>query len=150
MRFVFKSTQSTGDFNEWWLFDDNDDEMMILIMMHNKRKVTIDTWPRPSSCYCMTSCFSCAWLYDLMDCSPPGSSVPGILQTRILVWIALPFPRGSSRPGDWTRISCVSFIASGFFIHRATWELPLVINIKLIWTTHWHREETGKILVMGN
>jgi len=31
-----------------------------------------------------------------MDCSPPGSSVPGVLQARILEWIAMPSPRGSS------------------------------------------------------
>ena len=35
-------------------------------------------------------------LYDPMDCSLPGSSVPGILQARILEWVANPFSRGSS------------------------------------------------------
>ena len=35
-------------------------------------------------------------LYDPMGCSLPGSSVPGILQTRILEWVANPFSRGSS------------------------------------------------------
>ena len=34
-----------------------------------------------------------------MDCSPPGSSVHGILQARILEWVAMPFSRGSSHPG---------------------------------------------------
>ena len=34
-----------------------------------------------------------------MDCSPPGSSVHGILQARILDWVAIPFSRGSSQPG---------------------------------------------------
>ena len=33
---------------------------------------------------------------DPMDCSPPGSSVDGILQARILEWVAIPFSRGSS------------------------------------------------------
>ena len=37
-----------------------------------------------------------------MDCSPPGSSVHGILQARILEWVANPFSRGSPRPRDWT------------------------------------------------
>ena len=41
---------------------------------------------------------SCLTLCDLMDCSLPGSSVHGILQARILAWIALPFSRGSSQP----------------------------------------------------
>ena len=34
-----------------------------------------------------------------MDCRPPGSSVHGILQARILEWVAIPFSRGSSQPG---------------------------------------------------
>ena len=41
---------------------------------------------------------SCLTLCDPLDCSPPGSSVHGILQARILEWIAMPFSRESSRP----------------------------------------------------
>ena len=37
-------------------------------------------------------------LCDPVDCSPPGSSVHGILQARIVEWVAIPFSRGSSRP----------------------------------------------------
>ena len=37
-----------------------------------------------------------------MDRSPPGSSVHGILQARILEWVAVSFSRGSSQPKDWT------------------------------------------------
>ena len=48
-----------------------------------------------------------------MDCSPPGSSVHGILQARILEWVAIPFSRGSSQPRDQIQISC---IAGEFFI----------------------------------
>ena len=51
-------------------------------------------------------------LCDLMDYSPPGSSVHGILQARILEWVAFPFSRGYSQPRDQTR---VSGIAGGFF-----------------------------------
>ena len=40
-----------------------------------------------------------------MDCSLPGSSVHGILQARILEWVAIPFPRGSSQPRDQTHVS---------------------------------------------
>ena len=43
-----------------------------------------------------------------MDSSPPGSSVHGILQARILEWIAISFSRGSSPPRDWTRVSCIA------------------------------------------
>ena len=42
---------------------------------------------------------------NLKDCSPPGPSVHGILQARILEWVAIPFSRGSSRPRDGTSIS---------------------------------------------
>ena len=52
-----------------------------------------------------------------MDCSPPGSSVHGILQVRILEWVAIPFSRESSWPRDWT---CVSPIAGRFFTIWAT------------------------------
>ena len=41
---------------------------------------------------------SCPSLCDPMDCSLPGSSVRGILQARILEWVAIPFSRGSSNP----------------------------------------------------
>ena len=50
-----------------------------------------------------------------MDCSPLGSSFHGILQARILEWIAVPCSRGSSQPRDQTCISCSSCTAGGFF-----------------------------------
>ena len=37
---------------------------------------------------------------DLVDCSPPGSSVQGILQARMLGWVAMASSRGSSQPWD--------------------------------------------------
>ena len=52
---------------------------------------------------------SCPAVCNPMDSSsPPGSSVPGISQTRILEWVAISFSRGSSQPRDQTRISSVS------------------------------------------
>ena len=47
-------------------------------------------------------------LCDPMDCSPPGSSVHGILQARILEWVAISFSRGSSRPRDQTQVSHIA------------------------------------------
>ena len=55
---------------------------------------------------------SCPTLCGPMDCSPPGSSVHGILQARILEWVAISFSRGSSQPRDQT---WVSPIAGKFF-----------------------------------
>ena len=46
-------------------------------------------------------------LCDPVDCSPPGSSVHGILQARTLEWVAMPFSRGSSQPRDRTQVSCI-------------------------------------------
>ena len=43
----------------------------------------------------------------LVDCSLPGSSVHGILQTRILEWVVIPFSRGFSSPRDQTQVSCI-------------------------------------------
>ena len=50
---------------------------------------------------------SCPILCDPMNCSPLGSSVHGILQARMLEWVAIPSSRGSSWPRDWTCVSCV-------------------------------------------
>ena len=47
-------------------------------------------------------------LCNPLDCSPLGSSVHGILQARILEWVAMPSPRGSFRPRDRTHVSYVS------------------------------------------
>ena len=48
---------------------------------------------------------SCPTLCDPVNCDLPGSSIHGILQARILEWVAISFSRGSSRPRDWTRVS---------------------------------------------
>ena len=50
----------------------------------------------------------CSTLCDSMDCSPPGSSVHGILQARILEQVSISFSKGSSAPRDGTCISCIS------------------------------------------
>ena len=51
---------------------------------------------------------SCLILSDSMDFSLLGSSVYGILQARILEWVATPFSKGSSRPRDWIQVSCIA------------------------------------------
>ena len=60
---------------------------------------------------------SCLTLYDPTNCSPPGSSVLGISQARILEWVAISFSRGSSQPKDQTQVFC---IVGRFFIIGAT------------------------------
>ena len=51
---------------------------------------------------------SCPTLCDPMDCSPPGSTVHGILQAKVLEWVASSFSRGSSWPRDRTQVSHIS------------------------------------------
>ena len=55
-------------------------------------------WDQGSHVKCLVT-QSCSTHCDPMDCSPPGSSVHGILQARILEWVAIPFSTGSSWPG---------------------------------------------------
>ena len=50
----------------------------------------------------------CPTLCDPMDCSLLGSSLHGILQARVLEWVAISFSRGSSRPRDWTWVSWIA------------------------------------------
>ena len=64
-----------------------------------------------------------------MDCSPPDSSVHGILQEKILEWVAISFSKESSQPSDQTHVSC---IAGGFLTDRATREAS---HIHLDYTT---------------
>ena len=66
-------------------------------------------------CVCVHACSVMSDSLQPMNCSPPASSVHGILQARILEWVAMLSSRGSSRPGDQTHVSCVSCIAVGFF-----------------------------------
>ena len=65
---------------------------------------------------------SCPTLCDSMDRSPPGSSVHGILQARILEWVAMPAFRRSSQPRDQTHIFMSPALAGWFFTTTATWE----------------------------
>ena len=65
-------------------------------------------------------------LCDPTYCSPPGSSIYGISQARILEWVAIPFSRGSSSPRDQT---CASCIAGRFFTVWATRETTSDLEI---------------------
>ena len=71
---------------------------------------------------CVLPLQSCVSLCDPMNCSPEGSSVHGILQARILKWVAISSSKGSSQPKDWTHVSYVSCSGRGFFTTSATWK----------------------------
>ncbi|CAI9165213.1 unnamed protein product [Rangifer tarandus platyrhynchus] len=62
---------------------------------------------------CTPSQLSRVRLCNPVDCSPPGSSVPGMLHARILQWVAISSCRGSSQPRDQTRISRLLYWQAG-------------------------------------
>ena len=68
----------------------------------------------------------CLTLCDPMDCSLPSSSVHGILQARILEWVAMPSSKGYSQPRDWTQLFR---IAGSFFTIWVTMETLYWYNI---------------------
>jgi len=71
---------------------------------------------------------SCLTLCDPMDYSLPGSSVHGILQARILEWVAMPCSRGSSQPRDGTCVSVSPALSGRFFTTSTTWETLLNVS----------------------
>ena len=72
----------------------------------------------------------CLTLCDPMDCSPPGSSVHGILQARILEWVDLPSSRESSQPRDQT---CIPYVpCTGRYILHHWCHLVSLTTVHLI------------------
>ena len=67
---------------------------------------------------------SCLTLCDPRDCSPPGSSVHGIVQARVLEWVAISSSRGPSPPRDRTWVSCIGRAGSVPLVPAG--EAPLV------------------------
>ena len=87
-------------------------------------------WEPESSCsaspiltyVCAKLLQSCLTLWDPMDCSLPGSSVHGVLQARILDWVAFPLPEDPPDPGiEPTSLMSPAFTGR-FFTTSATWE----------------------------
>ena len=77
---------------------------------------------KEEGCVYVCACWvtqSCLPLCNPMDCGPPGSSVHGFLQERILECVAISFSRGFSRPRDQTWVSC---ILGRFLTVWATWK----------------------------
>ena len=67
-----------------------------------------------------TSLQSCPALCNPMNCSPPGFSVHGIFQARILEWVTIPFSRRSPWLRDWTHVSCISYLGRRILYHCTT------------------------------
>ena len=67
-------------------------------------------------------------LCDPADCSPPGSSVHGILQARTLEWAAISCSRGSFQPRGWTWVCFISCIGRCILTTSPTWEVRSILN----------------------
>ena len=114
---IFPRNISIGLISKWWKF-----------------------WacPQTSVCVCEVA-QSCPALCDPMDCSPPGSSVHGILQARILEWVAISFSRGSSQQtcrsyfGVWGRCkkSFLMFLEVYVF-HLSNYKANIVADINIM------------------
>ena len=71
-------------------------------------ETTLKFHPGPYSSLHVLVIQSCPTLCDPTDCSPPDSSVHGILQARILEWVVISFSKGSPWPRDQPRVSCIA------------------------------------------
>ena len=96
----------------------------------------------------------CLTLYDLMEYSPPGSSVHGISQARILGWVVISFSRESSLPRNQTCISCgVSCIAVRFFTAESPGEANTVIDsglnkyVTVVFSAHSRNEVEVEVML---
>ena len=76
----------------------------------------------PKRCHCCSVAQACLTLCDPMGHNLPGSSVHGIIQGRILEQVSISSSGGSSRPRDWTHVSCIPCIVRQILYHWATWE----------------------------
>ena len=83
-------------------------------------RTSLSIWRVVSTCACEHAKLLqlCTNLGDPMDCSLPHSSVHGILQARILEWVAVPSSMGSSQPRDRTHLSYVSCIGRRVLYHQ--------------------------------
>ena len=96
---------------------------------------------------------SCPTLCDPMSYGPPGSSVHGILQARILEWVAIPFFRWSSQPRDQTQASCIkvrlchlSHQGSPSLIRVAVstiYSVNITSILQKVWLTLWKTEQNN-------
>ena len=107
----------------WWSFISAISHVLSLLQSVTLLASSLDAAPVCQLLHCTTALFSqsCLTLCDPKDCSPPGSSVYGIFQARILEWVAISFSRRSSRPRDQARVFCVAgrcFTVSYLFVWK--------------------------------
>ena len=88
---------------------------------------------------CEVKSLSCVWLCNPMDCNLPASSLHGILQARVLEWVAISFSRGSSRPRDQIRVSLIPGRHFNLWATREAWNgckrtvVRTFLSVDLLW-----------------
>ena len=162
--YVFSATTK---YQTGWLLNNRHFFLTILVAGKSKTKVLADLVPGESLCsgltmfafslclhmaervgsglsssFCMCACpvaQSCLTLCDpwTVACQFP---VHGLLQARIVEWVAISYSRGSSQPRDQTHVSCVSCIGRWMLYHCTIWEAPSSSMRTLIplWGSHLH------------
>ena len=129
---VFPHTQSLGPY-QWQAFKVRFKVFTVVLTVLKSRSTShcltfMWVWslsePSKVALCCMLSRFSCVWLSATLWTiySPPGSSVHGVLQARILVWVAMPGSRGSSQLRDQTHVSYISCIGRWVFTTGTIWK----------------------------
>ena len=116
------------------------------------REVT--SWPTGGCGGCLVTKL-CVTLCHPMDCSPPGSSIHGIFQARILEWVAISFSRGSSQPRDGTHVSCIDRQILYYWATRETpssncqsWDcdLGVLTRVLVLLITTWSGSQAKKMI----
>ena len=108
---------------------------------------------KPTCCYLLAK--SCPTLCNSMDYGPPGSSVHGILQARILEWGAISTSRGSSRPRDRSRISCIDRRVFHCWATREAWkptkytENLSLYDLLVMTYRYLHRQESRAVFSLS-
>ena len=94
--------------------------------------------------YAVLAAQSCPTLYNVMECSSPNSSVHGILQARILEWVAIPFSRGFPQPRNRTQVSCIAADSLPF---EPPGKLQQITYLHALKFTQAQEFDTGSVLI---
>ena len=97
-------------------------------------------------CVCVKLLQMCLTLCDPMDCSPLGSSIPGIFLATILEWVTIPSAWGSSQPRDRTHVFCISCTISRFFTTEPPGRPLTILRTGKISFMPWEREQVQALV----
>ena len=119
-----------GDGWWWWLN---------IIHAFNTTELYTYKWLMSVAQFSSVQSLGCVQLFcDPMDCSPPASSVQGILQVRILEWLAVCYSRRSSQPWNPTQVSCM---ADRFFTSEPPGTLQVVKMVNFMSSVSCHNQK---------